>query len=75
VLALWREAMKETTHDRGNQHTGGKGSNPTVARSDRGRAYTLARLKQHAPALFERVRAAELSAYAATVMMSMTVAA
>ena len=46
VLPMFREAMKEQTHDRGNQYTGGKRSNATSAKADRGKAYTLSRLQK-----------------------------
>jgi hypothetical protein len=46
---MYREAMKEQTHDRGNQYTGGKRNNITEAKkltTGTSRAYTLARLKR-----------------------------
>jgi hypothetical protein len=49
VLPMFREAMKEQTHDRGNQYTGGKRSNATPAKADRGKAYTLTRLQKDNP--------------------------
>jgi hypothetical protein len=47
---MWREEMKDTNHDRGNQYTGGKDNNIMVAKPEQGtsRAYTLSRLQREA---------------------------
>ena len=62
VLALWREEMK---------HQGERTdlcSNPTeVSKADRGKAYTVSRLKRESPELFQQVVAGELSANAAAI--------
>jgi hypothetical protein len=54
---MFREAMKEKSHDRGNQHTGGKCYNVTEANAatGNGKAYTLSRLKRESPELFAQV--------------------
>lgn len=70
ALAMWREEMtEEHGGDHGNQYTGGKSNNITLATPDRGtsRSYTVARLKQQAPELFEKVVSGELSANAAAI--------
>jgi hypothetical protein len=67
VLALWREAMKEQTHDRGNQYTGGTLNNVKPATAGNGKAYTVSRLKRESPELFQQVVAGELSANAAAI--------
>ena len=54
--------MKRQDHDRGNQHTGGKSSNPTLATQDRGKSYTLSRLKRQSPKLFKAVCNGKMSA-------------
>ena len=68
VLALWRESTKRQDFDRGNQYTGGKSDNITLAK-ERGtsKSYTLSRLKREAPELYERVCNRELSANAAAI--------
>jgi hypothetical protein len=48
---MWREAMKEPSHDRGNQHTGGKVDNITPASKGTSRSYTISRLKREAAGL------------------------
>jgi hypothetical protein len=70
ALADFREAVKEQTHDRGNQHTGGKRNNVTLAKpaTGNGKAYTLSRLKRETPELFAAVVRGELSANAAAVV-------
>lgn len=47
-LAMFREAMKEQSHDRGNQHTGGKSNNVTDAEVVTGnsRAYSIDRVQR-----------------------------
>jgi len=67
VLAMWREAMKQKSHDRGNQHTGGKVDNVTPARKGNSRAYTVSRLQREVPKLFAKVAAGEISANAAAI--------
>jgi hypothetical protein len=67
VLGLWREEMKEKTHDRGNQYTGGKVDNVNPATKGNSKAYTVSRLKRESPELFEKVVAGELSANAAAI--------
>jgi len=67
VLAMWREEMKEKTHDRGNQHTGGKSDNVNLAKKGNSKAYTVSRLKRESPELFAQVVAGELSANAAAI--------
>jgi hypothetical protein len=67
VLAMWREAMKQKSHDRGNQHTGGKVDNVTPARKGNSRAYTVSRLQREAPELFAQVAAGTISANAAAI--------
>lgn len=64
VLAMWREAMKGEEGGDKSTH-----SNVMGAQSNQGntRAYTVSRLKREAPALFERVKAGELSANAAAI--------
>jgi len=64
---MWREAMKQKSHDRGNQHTGGKDDNVIPARQGNSRAYTVSRLQREAPELFAKVAAGEMSANAAAV--------
>jgi hypothetical protein len=67
AMTLARAIAGKHGGDRGNQYTGGKSSNPTLAerKQDRGKAYTLSRLKSEAPELFARVCEGELSANAA----------
>lgn len=70
ALAMWHlEMTPEHGGDHGNQYTGGKSNNITLATPDRGtsRSYTVARLKQQAPELFEKVVSGELSANAAAI--------
>jgi hypothetical protein len=67
VLVLWREAMKATNHDRGNQHTGGKDDNVIPANQGNSRSYTVSRLQREAPELFAQVVAGTLSANAAAI--------
>ncbi len=69
ALADFREAVKEQTHDRGNQHTGGKRNNVTLAKpaTGNGKAYTLSRLKRETPELFAAVVRGEMSANAAAI--------
>lgn len=70
ALAMWHlEMTPERGGDHGNQYTGGKSNNITLATPDRGtsRSYTVARLKQQAPELFEKVVSGELSANAAAI--------
>lgn len=70
ALAMWHlEMTPEHGGDHGNQYTGGKSNNITLAAPDRGtsRSYTVARLKQQAPELFEKVVSGELSANAAAI--------
>jgi hypothetical protein len=70
ALAMFREAMKEQTHDRGNQHTGGKRNNVTDAKvsiTGNSKAYTCERLSKVAPELFEEVKAGRMSANAAAI--------
>lgn len=75
VLAMWREAMKEQTHDRGNQHTGGKHDNVMAAtRQGNSRAYTCARLQREAPELFEEVKAGRMSANKAAIAAGFSLA-
>jgi len=61
--------MKETSHNRGNKHTGGKCNNVTPAEPVTGnsRSYTLSRLSKARPDLFAKVKAGELSANAAAI--------
>ncbi len=70
VLPMFREAMKEQTHDRGNQYTGGKRSNATPAKADRGKAYTLTRLQKDNPE--EEAKKASRSARAAEMVKAGT---
>ena len=67
---MFREAMKEQTHDRGNQYTGGKRSNATPAKADRGKAYTLTRLQKDNPE--EEAKKASRSARAAEMVKAGT---
>jgi hypothetical protein len=67
VHTLYAEEMKEKTHNRGNQHTGGKVDNVNLARKGNSRAYTLSRLKRENADLFQQVVAGELSANAAAI--------
>lgn len=77
ILAKWRKAtVGKRGGDRGNQHTGGKRDNITNASPDapdpsegRGtsRAYTLSRLEQKDPVLFQKVCAGEMSANKAAI--------
>ena len=67
VLAMWRDAMKSKSYDRGNQHTGGKGNNVTHAIKGNSRSYTVSRLQREAPELFAQVVAGTLSANAAAI--------
>lgn len=70
ALAMWREEMtEEHGGDHGNQYTGGKNNNVILAAPVQGnsRSYTVARLKQQAPELFEKVVSGELSANAAAI--------
>lgn len=68
ALTLWREAMTEKRGGDRRSEAAIKGRNTTNDRKpDRGRAYTLTRLKTDRFDLYERVAAGELSANAAAI--------
>lgn len=74
ALAMWREGMTEepgnpTGSNQYQEKESGISNNITISTPDRGtsRSYTVARLKQQAPELFEKVVSGELSANAAAI--------
>lgn len=74
ALAMWREEMTEepgnpTGSNQYQEKESGISNNVTISTPDRGnsRSYTVARLKQQAPELFEKVVSGELSANAAAI--------
>jgi hypothetical protein len=69
ALEMFREAMKRDDHDRGNQHTGGKGNNVIGGTSKQGnsRAYSIARVRREAPEFIDDVLAGKISPHAALV--------
>lgn len=74
ALVLWREEMTQepgnpTGSNQYQEKESGISNNVTISTPDRGnsRSYTVARLKQHNPELFQRVVSGELSANAAAI--------
>jgi hypothetical protein len=55
VLGLWREEMKEKTHDRGNQYTGGKLNNVKPAKIKRYNI-TLEKATEHGGNSFANIK-------------------
>lgn len=67
ALAMWREEMTQepgnpTGSNQYQEKESGISNNVTISTPDRGnsRSYTVARLKQHNPELFEKVVSGEL---------------
>jgi hypothetical protein len=60
TLAMWRDAVT------GPRHVHSDRSNSTIT-PDRGKAYTVSRLRREAPELYEEMREGRLSANAAAI--------